>query len=530
MGFAHEYAAAVLHRSRVPMDPVDFEPDWADQPRDGRHFPGAERFALPGRDPVAEAAGATVQSGLTGPRGDRPFTLPLLGAMLQDSCGLLSRRLAVHANVSMMTMPSYQSAGWSRGSASGGGLYPVGVHWVSGPSGPLAPGVYHYSAAHHAMRRLLAGDVSAEVGAALSDERLGDTDQFLILGVKFWQNSFKYNSFCYHVVAMDVGAVLQTWRMWARAQGLHIGPALWFDESRLSRLLGLDPEKEGLFAVVPLRWKGARAAPTVTTPAAARVRHADQERSRTVYTFDLLERMQAAALEGATERPAAGALTTALARPVAAGGERTPLPEPLTLPSDLRTSLRARRSSFGRFSSYRTVDPAQLSAILAAAEAAGRLDSDVEPPDGPSLTRLYVFVNHVESVAPGSYLYDPLDRSLRLVRSGAPGSFVQRAYTLNNYNVEQAGAVIVPTVRTSAVLDALGDRGYRLAAAAVGATAQAVYTACAAMDLGCGVALGFDGDSYVEELALAGSAEMPLLSMMVGHERPHPADFRYEIA
>jgi len=79
------------------------------------------------------------------------------------------------------------------------------------------------------MLRLLLGDVSAQVRAAVDGDRLlGDTDQFLILGVKFWQNSFKYGNFSYHVVTMDVGAVIQAWRMWARAQGLRIGPALWF--------------------------------------------------------------------------------------------------------------------------------------------------------------------------------------------------------------------------------------------------------------------------------------------------------------
>lgn len=96
------------------------------------------------------------------------------------------------------------------------------------------------------MQRLLTGDVSAQVRAAVGDDALlGDTDQFLILGVNFWQNAFKYNSFSYHVVTMDIGALLQTWRIWARAHGLHISAALWFDEERLGRLLGFQPEQEG---------------------------------------------------------------------------------------------------------------------------------------------------------------------------------------------------------------------------------------------------------------------------------------------
>jgi SagB-type dehydrogenase family enzyme len=534
VGFAHEYATAIVRRGRYPMEPADFVPDWADRPRKGKHFPGAESFPLPRDEAPPEA---TVRQGLFGPRGSGSFTLPLLAGMLQESYGLVGRRLAVQANSDLGTLPMYTQANWSRGTASGGGLYPIGVHWVAGPSGPLTPGVYYYSTPHHALRRLLAGDATAEVRAALGSASGGQfgagCDQFLVLGVRFWQNAFKYNSFSYHVVTMDIGALLQTWRIWARAHGLHIGPALWFDEARLGRLLGLDQDEEGVFAVVPLNWG---APPPVLSRTAAeprpapRVRYADQERSRTTTTFETVRRMHAATLDGAADRPAAGALDTALALPVPKGGERTSLPAPRPLNSPVGQALRARRSSFGRFQAVRPLPADALSTILAAVETAGTLDSDTETPGARPLSRSYVFVNHVEGVAQGSYLYDPDDRSLRLVKAGAPGEFLQRNYFLANYNLEQAGAVIVPVARTTAVLDAVGDRGYRLVNAVIGAASQAVYTASAAAGLSCGVALGFDAISFTEELALDRTGEVPLLIMMIGHERPRPADFHYEIA
>ncbi|SFD98632.1 SagB-type dehydrogenase domain-containing protein [Actinacidiphila alni] len=529
MGFAHEYATAIVRRGRYPMEPADFVPDWADRPRKGKHFPGAESFPLPRDEAPPEA---TVQRGLFGPRGTGAFTLPLLSGMLQESYGLVGRRLAVQANSDLGTLPMYTQANWSRGTASGGGLYPIGVHWVSGPSGPLTPGVYYYSTPHHRMRRLLAGDATAEVRAALGGELGADCDQFLVLGVRFWQNAFKYNSFSYHVVTMDIGALLQTWRIWARARGLHIGPALWFDEARLGRLLGLDQDEEGVFAVVPLTWEGAPSARPAPVEAsfAPRVHHADQERSRTTMTFETVRRMHAATLDGAADRPPAGALDTALALPVPAGGERTALPAPRPLDVAVGTALRSRRSSFGRFQAVTPLPAEALSTVLAAVDTAGTLDSDTETPGAGPLSRSYVFVNHVAGIAQGSYLYDPADRSLRLVKAGAPGEFLQRNYFLANYNLEQAAAVIVPVARTTAVLDAVGDRGYRLVNAVIGAASQAVYTASAAAGLSCGVALGFDAISFTEELALEETGEVPLLIMMIGHERPRPADFRYEIA
>ncbi|MCQ8771118.1 SagB family peptide dehydrogenase [Streptomyces telluris] len=559
MGFAHEYATAIMHRGRIPMEPVGFVPDWSDRPRKGKFYPGAESFPLPEGDDAGPGSGpgpaATVQEGVFGNADpqERCFSLPLLGGMLLDSYGRTGRRLGVQTNTDLPSLPLYTDANWSRGTASGGGLYPATVYWVSGPGGPLAPGVHHYSTTHHAMQRLLTGDVSAEVREAAGLEQNPDvaTDQFLVLGVKFWQNAFKYNSFCMHAVSMDVGALLQTWRMWARARGLRIEPALWFDEERIARLLGLDVLHEGVFAVVPLTWDRTAAAPSTgrATGPAARVRRTESERSRRVIPFETVRRIQAATLENAAARPEPGALAPAAVSPEppssVPGAAPVALPEPAPLSMGMREALRRRRSSFGRFDARRPLAADQLAATLAAAasasvggDATGSEGPDRQAgpdgqagPDMPRLTRLYVFVNHVEGIAPGAYAYEPGSaHGLRLVKPGPPGDFLQRNYFLSNYNLEQAAAVVVPAVRTAAVLDAVGDRGYRLVNATVGAVAQTFYTTATALGVGSGVALGFDTVSFVEELELAESGEAPLLIMLVGHERPGSADFRYEIA
>lgn len=341
--------------------------------------------------------------------------------MLRDSYGLTGRRLGVQANTDLNALPFYPLANWSRGSASGGGLYPVSIHWVSGPNAPVPPGVHYYSTRHHAMQRLLTGDVSGQVREALGAGAPGPgTDQYLVLGIKYWQNSFKYNSFSFHAVSMDLGACVQTWRMWAAARGLAVEPALWFDEERLAALLGVDPAREGIFAVVPLKWAGEQAGsgrPAATADVS--VRRADVERSRTVLTFDALLRMQAATSADATTRPAPEALGSAAAHPVDPGLTEVALPPARPLDADVRTALRARRSSFGRFDAQKPLTADQLSACLAAASAGSRLGGDT---GDVRLAQLYAFVSHVEGVEPGSYVYDPGRRSLRRVKEGRPGS------------------------------------------------------------------------------------------------------------
>ncbi|MFE0687551.1 nitroreductase family protein [Streptomyces xiamenensis] len=531
MGYAHDYADAIMSRGRVPMEPADFVPDWSDGPRKTKHYPGTEILPLPQDDGFPDDA--TLARGLTGSdRGGEGFTLPALSGLLRDSYGLTGRRLGVQANTDLSALPSYPMANWSRGTASGGGLYPVAVYWAPGAGGPVLPGLHYYSARHHGMRRLLTGDVTGEIRAALGPDAPA-ADSYLLLGIKYWQNAFKYNSFSFHAVSMDLGALLGTWRMWARARGLEIEPALWFDEARLQRLLGVEAEAEGVFAVVPLSWAGGgtRPEPPAPAPGSVSVRHRDAERSRTVLGFDALRKMQRATAAGATDHPAPGALAPAAARPPATGGAVCALPPAAPLTMTVRGALRARRSSFGRFAAQRPLSAAQLTAALAAAHAGASLGGDsAAAGGGPELATLYAFVNHVDGVEPGAYAYDPERGALRLVSAGPPGPFLQKNYFLSNYNLEQAGVVLVPTLRTHAVLDAVGDRGYRVVNATVGAIAQATYTAAAALGIGCGVALGFDNISYREELDLLGTDEAPLLIMLLGHERPAPADFRYEIA
>ena len=526
MGTAHDYLGAILRRGRVPMEPFGFEPDWNDRPRYTKYYPDAERVALPIDGTSADGASET-------------FSLPLLADLLRHSYGLLGRRLAPHANTDLSGLPNYAHANWWRGTASGGGLYPVSVYWATGPSGPLLPGLYHYSPPHHELRRLLTGDVTAEVRAALGDAPgAADTDQYLILGVKFWQNAFKYNSFSYHAVTMDVGTVLQTWRMLVGDSGPAVEPLLWFDDERLGDLLGVVPEQEGAFAVVPLPWATPEPSDAVSDAVSGavsggahppRVRVADRERSRTVLTFDTVTRLHRATLTG-TDRPAPAALKSAAAAPPVAGRAAVDLP-PLT-PSAMtvRAALRARRSSFGRFCATEPTTAAELGAVLAAAADAAAFRCDLsEPGAGLELTKLYVFANHVDDVPPGAYEFDPAGHRLLRISEGAPGAFLQPTYFLENYNLEQAGAVIVPALRAASVLDAVGDRGYRVTNAVAGAVAEAGYVAAAAVGLGCGVALGFDNPAYTEELGLAGTGEAPLLIMMIGHERARHADYRYEI-
>lgn len=522
---AREYLDAIVRRNRTPMEDVVFEPDWADQPRRHNVYPGIRPIPLPS----TEIALRSVDDTLAAPPGDGSMSLAALSEMLRESYGYGGRRLGVTANGDTTVLPQYAHATWSRGTASGGGLYPLEIYWVCGQSGPMLPGVYNYSAPHHGMQRLLVGDVSGQVRQALAPGEYGD--QFLLVTNKFWKNAFKYRTFCYHAVSMDVGTALGSWQLWSRSAGISLRPLLDFDEPALNRLLGLETVAESVMAVVPLPWQ----TPASTDAAGndIQVEAVPVERSRTVVRWPIVEEVHLSTIElpGIDDVP--GRLDEALADGPVPGTEGVvPLAEPRPLDVDLRDALRVRRSSFGRFSAHLDVTQADLGAVLRAGTLGARLVSDVKHADGtPALTRLATFVNHVEGVPAGLYDYDLAGHSLAPIHSGEVGPFLQRNYFLKNYNLEQAAAVVVVLARPHVVIDAVGQRGYRYVNAEVGATAQALYTAAAAAGLGCGAALGFDNVSYFEQLwsEQPDADEWPLLIVMLGHERRRAPDFRFRL-
>ncbi|WP_432926542.1 nitroreductase family protein [Microbispora sp. CA-135349] len=529
MSLAHDYLNAIVRRRREPMEPLEFEPDWNDKPRKFKVYEDATSFPLPTREALPPA---TVAAGLDPSPRTGTFTVARLGQMLRESYGMLGRRLGVQGNNDRLTLPRYHNAVYHRGTASGGGLYPAEIYWVRGRSTGTMPGVHSYSPPHHSMERLLVGDVSGQVRDAVPGL---EGDQFLLVGIKFWKNAFKYNSFSYHVVTMDLGALLGSWQTWARAHGIELRPRLSFDELRLNRLLGLDTAMESVMAVVPL--PGAlpdghdghdRAAGGHGAGDGARVRMRESERSKTVIRFPATEAVHASIVADTTPVDETSLIG---ARPVVPHSEDwLPLPPPRPLTADLSTTLRSRRSSFGRFSARPALRQAEFSALLHAGSRAGALASDAKRGDGgPALTRLVAFVNHVDGLSSGVYHHDAERHAIALVQDGDPGLFLQRNYFLSNYNLEQAAAVLVVLARPGAAMDTIGPRGYRYVNAEVGAVAQAVYTASAALGVGCGAALGFDNVSFAEQLDLSGTGEWPLLLLMVGNERRGEPDFDYRL-
>jgi SagB-type dehydrogenase family enzyme len=179
-------------------------------------------------------------------------------------------------------------------------MYPTEIYRVCGPGGSLTPGIYHYDNAHHALARLLTGDVTDQVRAALFDYPAADTtNQFLLITLNFWKNSFKYSSFSYHVVAQDLGALLCSLRMLAAGFDADLEYLLWFQDQALNTLLGLEARSESVFAVIPLPSQQTARRASNSTPAVSRatdqastlpfIQKTSYQRSKKTLTFSFPE-------------------------------------------------------------------------------------------------------------------------------------------------------------------------------------------------------------------------------------------------
>lgn len=395
-------------------------------------------------------------------------------------------------------------------------------------------GVYHYDTAHHGMQRLYVGDVTTYIQEAVAYHPLAQsTNQFLLLSLNFWKNSFKYNSFSYHVVTQDLGNLLCCLRMVSLGFGTDLPFLLWYNDESLNRLLGLNTLTESVFAVVPIPIDYT----LPETPGVMALPHdlsskTSYQRSKKLIRFPLIEAVHESALLKDEARPASEEIAKIGCDEVPTNDRKVALPalDESLLRADLIDTLAQRRSSFGRFLAHRPLSLVELATMLRFATLSCHYAADVKLEDGtPPFTKLMVFANHVESLERGTYTYDAATHKLNIVRQEDISTFLQNRYFLQNYNLSETAAVIAIAGNPERMLSLFGNRGYRILNAEVGYLTHSLYMAAAALSIGCGAALGFDNIAMDEKLNLDGNDWKTIIYIMVGPERPLQAAFESKL-
>jgi SagB-type dehydrogenase family enzyme len=181
--------------------------------------------------PVEQAIAATSSPA-------RAPELRVLGPVLFLSAGVVRSR-----EVAGMT-EHYRAAG------SSGNLFPLELYIALGDGADGSPGLYHYDALAHALRRIRDADVRAAIASALAVDRPARA-YVIVTGVP-WRAGWKYEERAFRNLYRDAGTMLSQLTAVASANGLGPRVHLGFIDRVVDEILGLDGADEFALAVVAL--------------------------------------------------------------------------------------------------------------------------------------------------------------------------------------------------------------------------------------------------------------------------------------
>jgi SagB-type dehydrogenase family enzyme len=441
--------------------------DWDNKPFPFKVYADAPAVALP-REIDVVAVPALQALAVPGPPAAR-LTLTALTAVLYYSAGVTRKK-------------TYPGGGevLFRAAASTGALYQTEVYVVAGDVEGLESGLYHFCPGDFTLRRLRSADVRVPLAEAAAEPGLTRRAATLVLSGIYWRNTWKYQARGYRHLFWDSGTMLANALAVGGALGLAPHVFTGFVDAQVNHLLGLDPEREAALELLALGPKGAAAAPAGELP---RIAHDVMPLSSEEVDYpELRDIHRASSLASADDvrawraRPAPP--------PREPGGPIVPLPPPAGAGRPLGETIQ-RRGSTRRFG-HAPLSTQELATALWAATL--RVPADV--PSG--LVDLYVIVNAVEGIAPGAYAYCP-GRGLELVRAG---EFRREAayLTLEQALGGDAAATIFFMAPLDAILEAWGDRGYRLANLEAGIAGGRAYLAAYASGFGASGLTFYDGE------------------------------------
>lgn len=144
-----------------------------------------------------------------------------------------------------------------RTSPSAGATYPLDLYLVVGERGAeqLAPGVYHYRVANHALEPLARGDLRAAIArASLHQTWMAEAPAMVVITGEYRRCTARYGDRGIMYTHMEAGNVSQNLFLQAEALGLGAGIVGAFDNRALAQVLSLPKAHEPLL-VMPVGYK-----------------------------------------------------------------------------------------------------------------------------------------------------------------------------------------------------------------------------------------------------------------------------------
>jgi SagB-type dehydrogenase family enzyme len=436
--------------------------DWHNQPLPFKVYTALDPLPLPRE--VHQTGVAALSAMAESIRPDRSSApdLAALAQLLYLSAGITRHRKHPGGDI------------YFRAAACTGALYEVELYVVCGNLVGLEAGVYHFSPAEFALRRLRVGDYRSVLSEATASETaVVHAPLTIICTCTYWRNAWKYQARTYRHFGWDNGTLLANLLAVATALGMPAKVICGFVDAEVNRLLDVDPEREVAFSLVALGHVAALAEQLPCNLSALHLETVPLSRNETDYPA--MREVHAASSLNSAEEVATWRGNLPL----------TELPSPTgpivklhsysdaEMARDPIEQVILRRGSARKFAQV-PLDLLQLSTILD--RATRGVPADFLDPQGPQLNQLYLIVHAVEGLDPGAYVFHPDRGVLECLKTG---DFRARAghLGLDQQLPADAAADIFFLADLQIILGRFGNRGYRAVQLEAGILSGKLYLA-----------------------------------------------------
>ncbi len=395
-----------------------------------------------------------------------------------------------------------------RAASATGALYHVDLYVVCGDvedetvaeGVDLEAGVYHFDPRTLSLDVLREGDYRGVLADASTHDGVATAPLSIVATSTWWRNAWKYRERTYRHAFWDSGTILANLLAVAHALDLRAEVVTGFADAPVVDLLGIDPEREAPLELVAIGTGSGVPDPPSVAPIDPRTAPLSPNEK----TFPLIfEAWSASVL--ADGRSADRWRTDRPSEPIGTrrgdDGERIPL-DPVDHETASSRPLHATIRRRGSCREYRhePISFRKLSTVLD--RAVRGVPMDVRREDDPPLSfaEPYLVVNAVSGLESGAYRYHPAGGELELL---ARGEFRQEAghLALDQRLGADAAVCVYFLTDLESVVDALGDRGYRVAQLEAALTAGRLYLATYAHRTLGGTGLTFYDDAVTDFFA-----------------------------
>lgn len=402
-----------------------------------------------------------------------------------------------------------------RAAACTGALYHIEIYVVCGNLPGLDAGVYHFDPKYMKVELLRKGDYRRVlINASSNNIEIQHAPLILIYSDVFTRNTIKYQTREYRHAFWDCGTIIANTLAISSAHKMPAKVILGYVDDSVNSLLDLNTEKEVSLAQVPIGFTKEAAAQEMPVIPSLNL----ETESLSNYDFDDQEIQkihQASSLTSGKEVNDWLDVTQKIK--IQSSMENPILLDPIKqdeIPPASLERVIIRRGSPREFL-REPISFQQLSNILYYSTMG--VPADFLQPYGSSLIDLYLIINAVDGLQPGSYFYHREQNKLELLREG---NFRQTAGYLGlNQDLPADGSVAIFFMTDlEKVLKGFGNRGYRATQLEASILGGKFYLASYAQNVGV-TGLTFYDDAVTEFFSPHAKDKSVMFMVVLGKKR-----------